>query len=128
MRITKEENELVIRIPLTVWDTNPYDEDVREVPNLVGIIAGQEYTLSHRIDMEYKGKPPQEGMPMLLFETREELEEACREFGIDVWELPICGTCGRAGGVHALNDKGNLCHNCLRGKLKDERKCDIINP
>ena len=29
--------------------------DVREVPNLVGIIAGQEYTLSHRIDMEYNG-------------------------------------------------------------------------
>lgn len=33
-----------------------------------------EYCLSHKIDMDYKGKPPQEGMPQ-IFLTEEEAEK-----------------------------------------------------
>ena len=125
MNITKENNELVLRIPLKQEINNPYwdEKDVKETDNLIGIIAGNEYSLSQLIDLDYADKQ-QEGSPIIMFDDREELEKVCKDFGIEIWELPICGTCGKAiRGAFATNKKGNLCYNCERNdlqKLKEE--------
>ena len=59
MNIKKENNELVVRIPLKQKINNPYmdDNDLAETDNLVGIIAGNEYSLSQLIDFNYKEGP-----------------------------------------------------------------------
>ena len=92
MKIHKKDNLLVAEIPLYQKIYNPYMDDnidLGETDNLVGVIAGNEYSISYLIDMDYKGKPPQEGMPIIMFEDREELEKVCKELDIDIWEHPI---------------------------------------
>ena len=114
MNIKKENNELVIRIPMKQKINNPYldDKDLSDTDNLVGIIAGNEYSISYLIDLDYKGTQ-QEGSPIIMFDTREELEKVCKDFGIQLWEQPLCGTCGKAiGGSFTTNEKGNLCYEC----------------
>ena len=66
MKITKENNELVLRIPLTQKESNCYmdDKDLRDVANLIGVVNEKEdtYTISQLCDLSYKGRQ-QEGMP-----------------------------------------------------------------
>ena len=85
MNIKKENNELVVRIPLKQKINNPYidEKDLTETDNLVGIIAGNEYSLSQRIDLDYKGDQ-QEGSPIIMFNNREELEQVCKDFEIAI--------------------------------------------
>ena len=125
MNIKKENNELVVRIPLKQKINNPYidEKDLTETDNLVGIIAGNEYSLSQLIDLDYKGSQ-QEGSPILIFDDREELEKVCKDFEIAIWEHPLCETCGKAiRGAFTVNGQGNLCYNCER----DEMQCKIAN-
>ncbi|SRR3990167_157852 len=119
-KFSKENNELVVRIPLRQKINNPYDEDeIGECDNLIGVIAKDEFSLSQAIDMTYKGKSAQEGMPIIMFETREELEKVCKDFGIEVWEMPICGACGKAiRGSFTSNKKRNLCFECELNRIR----------
>jgi|SRR3990167_3281463 len=124
MNIKKENNELVVRIPLKQKINNPYldNEDLGETDNLVGIIAGNEYSLSHFNDLSYKNDQ-QEGSPIIMFDDREELEKVCKDFKISTWELPICGTCGNAiRGAFTVNKRGNLCYNCERDEKQKVQK------
>ena len=111
MKITKENDELVLRLPLRQPITNPYDEEVHGyMDSLVGIVAGNEYSLSYLIDMDYKGKAPQEGMPVIMFETEEELREVCKELGLEVWKYETCSVCKKPlRGVHTLGENGAEC-------------------
>ncbi len=114
MKVSKENNKLVIKIPLTQKEGNPYmdDNDLRMVANLIGIIAKDEYTISQLNDLSYKDSQ-QEGSPIIYFNTKEELEEACKICGIEIWEHPICAYCGEAiRGTFTLGDKGNQCFDC----------------
>ena len=118
MNITKDENtgELVIRLPFKQHKSNPYDkqEEQELTANLVGICAGDEYSLSQSIDMSYKGKGPQEGMPIVSFESKDELERVCKEFDIDLWTLPVCAYCQKAiRGLFIVGEKGNQCYDCV---------------
>jgi len=124
MNITKENNELVVRIPLKQKINNPYidNKDLGETDNLVGIIAGNEYSISHLIDLDYKDKQ-QEGSPIIMFDDKEELEKVCRDFGIEIIEHPICGTCGNAiRGTFTINKWGNVCYNCENEVQKVQNK------
>ena len=114
MNIEQEGDNLVVRIPLKTTEVNPYDEKevAYVVPNLVGIVAGNEFTLSYLLHLLYKGSV-QEGSPILYFDTREELEEACKKFGIEVWVHPVCSVCGDViRGSFSWNEKGGVCVDC----------------
>ena len=114
MKITKENNELVLRIPLTQKESNCYmdDKDLRTVPNLIGVVSGDECSISYLIDLAYKGDQ-QEGMPLIMLEDEEELREVCKELGLDVWEHEICAYCKKPiYGCFTFGKKGNMCHSC----------------
>ena len=139
MKITKDGENMVVTIPLEQKIHNPYmdeNEDLGEMDNLVGIIAGNEYSISTLIDMDYKGKPPQEGMPILMFCDREELEKVCKDFNIIIWEHPLCAYCKAAiRGCFTVGKLGNMCFGCeLKDKYNDERyhskkkSCCSLNP
>ena len=113
MKIYKKKDNLVVEIPLKQRRINVYgDDDLGKTDNLIGIIAGDEYTISQLIDLAYKGTQ-QEGMPIIYFENREELKEACKIGDIDIWEHPICGFCNKViRGCHTFKDGKNMCSDC----------------
>ena len=88
MKITKEKDELVIRLPLTQKENNCYmdEKDLRDVHNLIGVCNKKknEYTISQLCDLSYKGAQ-QEGMPYIFLEDEQELEEVCRKCGLSIW-------------------------------------------
>jgi hypothetical protein len=91
MNLQKENNELVLRLPLTQKESNCYmdEKDLRDVPNLVGVVREKEkqYSISQSINMSYAGKEDQEGSPYIVFDDKGELEEVCKKFGLDIWEI-----------------------------------------
>ena len=112
MKITKENDELVLRLPLHQKSYDAIGDYIGEVPNLIGIIAGNEFSISQGIDLGYKDDF-QEGMPVIMFCDREELEKACKELDIDIWEHPLCAYCKKAiRGSFGFGDKGNKCYSC----------------
>lgn len=111
-RFTKENDELVLRIPLLQDNYDAADEFVGRVPNLIGVIAGNEYSISHLIALGYKDDI-QEGSLVIMFDTEEELREACTLFGLDIWVHPVCEYCKRAiRGSFGFGEKGEMCHSC----------------
>lgn len=116
MKITKENNELVLRIPLQQESYDAANELIGNVPNLVGVVAGSDYSISWLIDLGYKDDI-QEGMPVIMFYSEEELREECKKLDLDVWEMPECAYCERPiRGSFGLGDKGNKCYDCQEKK------------
>ena len=114
MKITKEKNELVIRIPLKQKESNCYkdDKDLDDVDNLVGIIAGDEFSISHLNDLSYKDTQ-QEGSPIIMFDDEDELREACKVGKIMIWTHEICAYCGGViRGSFSVGKKGSMCWDC----------------
>jgi hypothetical protein len=90
MKITKENEELVIRIPLWQKINNCYmeEEDLYDTHNLIGVIARGKnniFSISYLCDLNYKGTQ-QEGVPIIMFYDEKELRDACKTIGIDIWE------------------------------------------
>ena len=87
MKITKEKNQLVMRIDL---EQNSYDavgDLIGKVPNLIGVVDVEkhEHSISQLNDLAYKGTQ-QEGMPIIDFwEDQEGLEKVCKELGLNIW-------------------------------------------
>lgn len=114
MNITKENNELVLRLPLRQNSYDAVGELVGETDNLIGVIAGNEYTISQLIDLGYKGDQ-QEGGAIINFNTCEELEDICKQFGIQIWEHLLCSECGSViRGACTWGDKGTVCYKCKK--------------
>lgn len=126
MNITKEIDqdgisELVLRVPLKQISYDAVGEPIEETNNLIGIIAGGDYSISQLIDLGYKGDQ-QEGMPLITFYDREGLEEACDKLGLDIWEHPLCVYCnGVIRGSFTLGERGNMCWNC-ESRLTSKKK------
>lgn len=117
MKIYKEEDKLIVEIPLKQKITNPYmeDEDLGETDNLVGVIAGDlEQGFYQLIDMDYKGKPPQLGMPIVMTGMEDkDFKKLCKKLGIGCWEYASCSNCYKTlWGSYTMNDKGNVCFDC----------------
>jgi hypothetical protein len=88
MKITKENNQLVLRIDL---EQNSYDaigDLIGKVPNIIAVIDEsdkQKHSISHLSDLGYKGTQ-QEGSPIIDFwYDKEGLEKVAKELGLDIW-------------------------------------------
>lgn len=83
----KENDNLIITIPLKTHRSNPYMDDYsQEMDNIIGLYEG-EYNngLAYRIDMEYKGKDDQYSDYFFkLNGSKEEFDKMIKELGIDV--------------------------------------------
>ncbi len=116
MDITREGDNLVLKVPLYQKENNCYmdDKDLEMTDNLVGIVAGNDFTISHLNDLSYKGDK-QEGFPIITFSTKEELEEVCKRFHINVWVIPVCKECNKVmRGSFTWGDKGETCFDCAK--------------
>ena len=118
MKITKTKTDLVIKIPLYQDSYDAIGEKIGQVPNVVGIIAGEKCTISQLIDLGYKDDV-QEGMEIVIWsnyaeeDDKKEFKKLCKELGIGVWEYPVCAYCGNViYGCHFWGKKGAMCQDC----------------
>lgn len=101
MKITTENRELVVKIPLKARRFNPYNEiagedpDTGEMDNIVGLILKHrdgchydECGFAYAIDMNYKGKDDQVGGWAIMFDgSKEEFRKLCQELNLPLWEM-----------------------------------------
>lgn len=112
MIISRKNNKLIIELDLFQTSYDAIGEEIGQVPNLIGIIAGDKYTISHLNDLGYKDSI-QEGMPIIYFDSEEDLRDACKTGNIDIWKHPLCVACEKPiRGSHTMNDKGSICWEC----------------
>ncbi|MFA5376121.1 MAG: hypothetical protein WC455_10300 [Dehalococcoidia bacterium] len=89
MKITKEGDEIVFRVPFMSDCHGDYGSDrvTHRRQTLIGVVdrENDEFGLAYTIDMSYAGKPDQYSCVVFSdFGSREELEEACERLGLDV--------------------------------------------
>lgn len=117
MKIERKDNKIIIELDRLQKSYDAVGTYFADVPNLIGIIAeckNPQYSISQAIDMGYNGKGIQEGMPIINFETRKELEEACQKVGIDIWEHECCAKCKKTiyGSMTMDNEGKYICLEC----------------
>ena len=126
MNIIKENNELVLRIPLWQTSFDAIGEEIGKVPNLVGFSDGKDFSINYLCDLGYKGDI-QLGMQIIYFNDKEELEVECKKLGLDILEYNRCYRCDETlFGSFTMDDNGGyVCQNCEEGEEK-EKNCDHI--
>lgn len=114
MNIKREGDQLVLRLDLKQPSYDATGEFTHDTDNLIGVIAGRDYSISQLNDLGYKGTQ-QEGTPYIMFDSVEELIEVCVELGIEIIDHPICKQCSVViRGSHTWDD-GPIClDNCKK--------------
>jgi len=124
MKITKNKDNLIVTIPLKQKINNCYmdDKDLYDTDNLIGVIAGQDYSISQLNDLNYKDAQ-QEGSPIIMFGDEEELRATCKIANIDIWEHETCSECDKVlYGAFTLGNNGPICFDCERKHKKEDKK------
>src|SRR3990167_4549099 len=112
MKCSKEGENLVLTLPLKQKDYDAAEQYIGDVSNLVGVVAGNEFSISQLIALGYKDDI-QEGSPIIMFETKEQLEEICKQFDLDIWTHGVCAYCEKViYGSFTFGDKGDMCSSC----------------
>jgi signal recognition particle subunit SEC65 len=130
MKIYKKDNKCMVELDLLQKSYDAIGEEIGDVPNLIGNIIERkegisEYTINNLIDLGYKGDL-QIGTPIIYLDSREELEEACRELGINIDETPMCAYCDSPlFGSFTISDKGYQCYNCEQKEAKIKARIEM---
>jgi hypothetical protein len=125
MKITKDEKNLIITIPLLQITSNPYNDVKDWMDNIIGVIQGNEYGFCGLMDMSYKGKEDQITSWWVKFDEiqdntvgdREEktkwFKNLCEELKIELYVYPVCSKCKKPiFGSFTWGSKGNECWDC----------------
>ena len=122
MKITKENDELVLRIPLKQTSYDAIGEEKGLVPNLVGVSDGRDFTINYLSELGYKDDI-QLGMEAINFDSEESLAEACKTLGLDIWQYKRCKYCDKTlYGSFTYSDKGEQCMPCSYEEEDKEQK------
>lgn len=124
MKITKNNKDLIIKIPLYQNSYDAIGQKIGQVPNIVGVIAGERCTISQLIDLGYKNDI-QEGSELIVWsdfadkDDKEAFRNLCNDLVIGVWEHTICDYCGKViYGCHFWGKKGAMCQDCESKSLE----------
>ena len=120
MKITHKKDKIIIELDLWQSGKYTYGDGKWKVRNLLGIIAGDEMTISQASYLDYKDDL-QEGAPLLhYYGDKEDFIKLCKKLDIDIWNHPICAYCNKPiRGCFGLGDKGNQCGGC---EYKNEKR------
>ena len=115
MKITKEKDQIIIRIPFWQSSYDAVGQKIGNIPNVIGLIEKDTCTINQLIDMAYKGKAPQVGGTLIETDLLpDEFKKLCVELGIDYEELPVCFYCFKPiWGAFTIDKKGrDMCLDC----------------
>ena len=95
------------------------NELVGRVPNLIGVIEGDEQGIHQSIDMTYKDKDSQIGDRLVqTYYDNDEFKKRCKEWGIGIFECPVCGFCRKSiWGSFTFKDEKISCFDCESKKI-----------
>lgn len=121
MKITKNKDNLIITIPRWQDDYDISDTYVGQIPNIIGVIAGDEQGFWGLSSRTYKGADPDITGPIIVTNLEDgEFEKLCKELDVDFFRYPMCEYCHKViYGSFTLGDKGNQCFDCERNAKKD---------
>lgn len=91
--ITRENNELVLRIPMREKSTYTYGDGEYEVDTLCGLDYGGEYSIASLNYLDYKDSY-QCGCPILMINDKDEWEEICKKYNLMTFIYNRCAKCG----------------------------------
>ena len=114
MEIRKEKDKIIVELSFYQHRNNMYDENEEKqlTQNLIGIIAGDDFTISQLNDLSYKDTQ-QEGPPLIHFyKSKDEFIKLCGELNIEVWEHEICVKCKKTIYGACSWDNGSVCFGC----------------
>lgn len=97
MLISKDDKDLIIKVPLTQKQNNCYmdDDDLLDIPNICGYIETEEgqtrLGFSYVIDLSYKGATQYSGIfleysGLCMNPPIEEFTKLCKELGLSIVE------------------------------------------
>jgi len=116
MQITKDDNNLIITVPLKQDITDPWSDEIHgQMDNIIGVITGDDTTFNYLIDRSYKDKGPDISTPFLYYDGEEkDFIKLCKKLDIQIERTPMCSKCGKAlWGTFTIDDKGKpCCENC----------------
>jgi DNA-directed RNA polymerase subunit RPC12/RpoP len=117
MNIYKKNDKVIIELDY-LQEENNYYNDMAGVKNgmtdnLVGVIAGEEMTISQLNDLSYKGDQ-QEGPPLVhYYGNKDDFIKICGELGIEIIEHWVCCDCGKPiYGAATFKENGFQCFDC----------------
>lgn len=118
MEITKDEKNLIIKVPLK-QDVFDYfgEEVVGTTDNIIGLIENDDFGFAYLIDMSYKDKAPQWTLIFLHIwdMSVNDFKKLCKELGINIYEYPVCSKCGKPiYGTCTWKDGREVCFECDR--------------
>ena len=133
IKITKEGEEMVVRIPLFQDSYDACEELIGQVSSILGVInhtkdmenSDDDYEcgFSYLIDLGYKGSQDEGEMFLHYDGDVESFENICKELRIPIWEHDCCAYCGKTlYGSFTLGDKGYQCWNCENSEEKEADK------
>ncbi len=113
--ITKEWNNLIIKVPLFAERCNPYNDNFKEkMDSIVWVIDWDRIGFAHYIDMSYKDKADQ--VSSLFYEYdrwREDFIRLCNKLWITIEESLTCDECWEViYGCFTFKNWKNICDNC----------------
>lgn len=125
MKIYKKNDKVIVELDSLQVENNHYNDmaGIKNgmTDNLVGVIAGDDMTISQLIDLSYKGDQ-QEGQPLVhYYGEKEDFIKLCGELNIGIIEHWICRDCGKPiYGSARMKGDGFQCFGCeLKLRKKD---------
>lgn len=113
MKITKEGEEIVVRIPLWQDSFDAAGEKTGKVSNIVGIIAGDEQGIAQVIELGYKSSFDYGDFIVKTYLEKEEFIKLCKDLDIVYFEYAICSECKKViYGSFTFGKNGNQCFDC----------------
>ena len=128
MKITKDNNNLIITIPLFQKDYDALDNEIGEIPNIIGVIEGEEQGFAHLSSRSYKGSAPDicEIFIKTGFED-DEFRKLCKDLDIECYEYPICKKCDKPiYGCCTIGDEGFIHNDIILDTLSIVTQVDFL--
>ena len=116
MKIERDENNLIIKIPLEQDDYDALNNFVGKIDNVIGVIAGDEQGFCGLSSRTYKGVEPDitDFIVKTAYED-DEFEKLCTKLGIGFYRYALCSKCKEPiYGCCTVGDDGFICFSCSR--------------
>lgn len=109
----KKGDKIVVEIPLWQPSYDAIGQYIGNVPNVIGVICGDEQGLFQVNDLGYKGDQQIGGTILNTCYSREDFIKLCKKLEIEFHEYLICAYCHEPiFGSFTSGSKGNKCYNC----------------
>jgi len=113
MKIKRKKDKIIVELDMWQDSYDAIGQLIGQVPNLIGVIAGDEQGIAQVNDLGYKGDQQVGGFIINTYFERDKFIKLCEELEIDCEIYPLCAYCNEPLlGCLTVGDKGYMCLDC----------------